>query len=117
MFTPKTIHQIAFSLFSPDDIRKMSVVEISTADTYDEEGYPIEKGLMDPQLGVIDPGIRCRTCGGRFGECLGHFGHIPLARPTVHTGYAKLIYNLLRSICQSCFRILIVIFNFFHRYN
>ena len=33
---------------SPEDIREMSVVKIETPDTYDEGGYPIENGLMDP---------------------------------------------------------------------
>jgi len=101
-FTPKTIHQISFGLFSPDDIRKMSVVEISTADTYDEEGYPIDKGLMDPHLGVIDPGIRCRTCGGGLKECLGHPGSIDLARPVIHLKYVPMIELGLRCFCKEC---------------
>ena len=51
----KKISQINFGLLSPEDIRKMSVTKIVTPDTYDEDGYPIEAGLMDPRLGVIDP--------------------------------------------------------------
>ena len=46
---------------SPEDIREMSVVKIETPDTYDEDGYPIENGLMDPHLGVIDPSLKCRS--------------------------------------------------------
>ena len=43
----KKIKQINFGLMSPEDIREMSVVKIETPDTYDEDGYPIENGLMD----------------------------------------------------------------------
>jgi DNA-directed RNA polymerase subunit A' len=32
---PKLINQIQFGLLSPDEIRKMSVVRVITADTYD----------------------------------------------------------------------------------
>ncbi len=103
----KVIKEIKFGILSPDAIRKMSVAKIITADTYDDEGYPIEKGLMDPRLGVIDPGLKCRTCGMRFGECSGHFGHIDLARPIVHMGYAREIYKTLKGTCHICFRILL----------
>ncbi|MHA1958799.1 MAG: DNA-directed RNA polymerase subunit A' [Candidatus Thorarchaeota archaeon] len=105
--TTKKIDAIEFGLLSPDDVRKMSVAMIVVADTYDEDGYPIESGIMDPRLGVIDPGQRCRTCGNRVGNCPGHFGHIELARPVMHAGYAKVIHKVLRAICRECNRILL----------
>jgi DNA-directed RNA polymerase subunit A' len=105
--TTKKIDSIEFGLLSPEDIRKMSVAQIVVADTYDEDGYPIESGIMDPRLGVIDPGQRCRTCGNRVGNCPGHFGHIELARPVMHAGYAKVIHKVLRAICRDCNRILL----------
>jgi len=86
----------------------MSVVKIITADTYDDDGFPIEMGLMDPRLGVIDPGLRCRSCGGRPGECPGHFGHIDLIAPVIHVGFAKLIRKLLRAICRDCSRLMLL---------
>ncbi len=55
----KKIGRIKFGLLSPQEVRKMSVTKIITADTYDNDGFPIEMGLMDPRLGVIDPGLRC----------------------------------------------------------
>ncbi len=96
-----------FGLLSPDYIRQMSVAKIITPDTYDEDGYPIEGGLMDPRLGVIDPGLVCKTCGGRIGECPGHFGHIELAKPVIHIGFAKTIYNILKAVCPHCGRVAI----------
>ena len=103
----KKIAQINFGLMSPEDIRKMSVVKIEAPDTYDEDGYPIENGLMDPHLGVIDPSLKCRSCGFRGGECQGHFGSIDLARPVIHVGFGDVIHKILRSTCNECGRILL----------
>jgi len=70
MTVPKRIGKIRFGLISPQEFRKMSVVKIITADTYDDDGFPIEMGLMDPRLGVIDPGLRCRSCGAGLESAL-----------------------------------------------
>ena len=43
----KRINGIRFASLSPDEIRRMSAVKVITADTYDDEGYPIDGGLMD----------------------------------------------------------------------
>jgi DNA-directed RNA polymerase subunit A' len=102
----KRIKSLQFAFLSPDEIRRMSAVKIITADTYDDDGYPIEMGLMDLHLGVIEPNLRCRTCGGRVNECPGHFGIIELAMPVIHVGYAKEIKRLLQSTCRACGRML-----------
>ncbi|MHC1631147.1 MAG: DNA-directed RNA polymerase subunit A' [Methanotrichaceae archaeon] len=108
MTVPKKIDKISFGLISPQEFRKMSVVKVITADTYDDDGFPIEMGLMDPKLGVIDPGLRCRTCGGRPGECPGHFGHIDLIAPVIHVGFARLIRKMLRGTCRECSRLMLL---------
>ncbi len=104
---PKSIAAIRFGLLSPDEIRKMSVQRIITADTFDEDGTPIPHGLMDSALGTIDPGTRCTTCGNRIGGCPGHFGHIELQRPIVHVGFNKTIYKILQVVCRKCSRIVL----------
>ncbi len=104
---PKRIKGIKFTLMSPHEIRKISSTKIITADTYDDDGFPIDMGLMDLRLGVIEPGLRCKTCGRKVDECPGHFGHIDLAMPVIHVGYTKLIKNLLKSTCRVCGRVLI----------
>ncbi len=103
----KKIEQINFGLMSPEDIRAMSVVTVETPDTYEDDGFPIDKGLMDPRLGVIDPSLVCRTCGFRGGDCQGHFGSIELARPVIHIGFGDVIHKILRSTCNECGRILL----------
>ena len=101
----KKIKAIKFGILSPETIRKMSVAQIITPDTYDEDGSPISSGLMDPRLGVIEPGKKCKTCGNTAAECPGHFGHIELARPVIHVNFAKKIYDILRATCYNCGRI------------
>ncbi|ELZ37663.1 DNA-directed RNA polymerase subunit A' [Halorubrum tebenquichense DSM 14210] len=96
---------IDFGLMDPETYRDMSATKVITADTYDDDGYPIDMGLMDPRLGVIDPGLECRTCGSHSGSCNGHFGHIELAAPVIHVGFTKLIRRLLRSTCRECGRL------------
>ncbi len=80
MPSPKRIGKIEFGLLSPKEIRTMSVRKIIWADTYDDDGFPYPQGLMDLNLGVIDPGLRCKTCDQKASECPGHFGHIELCK-------------------------------------
>ena len=103
----KKVKSIVFGVLSPKMIKKMASAKIVTPELYDKEGYPVDGGLMDVRLGVIDPGLRCKTCGSKLKECIGHFGYIELARPVVHISYIKIIYLLLRSTCSDCGRVLI----------
>ena len=102
----KVLDKLKFSLFSPEMIRKMSATKIIVPDTYDDDGYPIDGGLVDTRLGVVDPGLRCKTCGGTVKECPGHFGHIDLVRPVMHVEFAKHLYYVLKSTCPSCHKVL-----------
>ncbi|MBI5797659.1 DNA-directed RNA polymerase subunit A' [Candidatus Woesearchaeota archaeon] len=103
----KKIDKISFSLLSPQQIKKMAHVKVVTPELYDKEGYPVEGGLMDTRLGVIDPGLRCRTCNGKLKECPGHFGYIELGRPVLHISYIKAIYTFLQTTCKECSRLLL----------
>jgi DNA-directed RNA polymerase subunit A' len=105
--THKVVDEIHFGILSPQEIRKLSVVEIQTPDTYDEDGTPITAGLMDGRLGTLEPRQRCKTCGNTAARCPGHFGHIELAVPVIHVEFAKIIYDLLRVTCRNCGRILL----------
>lgn len=101
------VDRIEFGIINPEMIKKMSVAKITKTELYDQEGYPIEGGLMDPRLGVVDPGVRCRTCGGTVGDCQGHFGFLELTKPIVHVHYAKILFALLKIFCSKCSRILV----------
>ena len=98
----KKVKSITFGVMSPKMIRKMASVKIVTPELYDKEGYPVDGGLMDTRLGVIDPGLRCKTCGSKLKECIGHFGYIELARPIIHINFVALIQRLLVGSCREC---------------
>ncbi len=95
---------LEFGFLSPKMIKDMAAVKIEQAELYDPDGYPIDGGLTDLHLGVVDPGLRCRTCGGTIGQCLGHFGYLELIKPVVHPLFGKKIYMILASICRECSR-------------
>ncbi len=101
-----TIKSLGFSILSPQLVKQMSTVRIISSDLYDADGYPIEGGVMDPRLGVVDPGLNCRTCGGSLDDCMGHFGYLELARPVIHVLYIKIIHTLLKVTCKKCSRVL-----------
>ncbi|MEM2739985.1 MAG: DNA-directed RNA polymerase subunit A', partial [Candidatus Bathyarchaeia archaeon] len=98
---------IKFGILSPTDIQKLSVVDITTSDTYDEDGMPIASGLMDSRMGVLEPGQACRTCFNLASRCPGHFGSIKLAVPVIHIAFVKYIYELLSVTCKNCSRLLL----------
>ncbi len=101
------ISRINFGVWNPAQIKQMAAVKIVTPELYDKEGYPVDGGLMDTRMGVVEPGLRCKTCGGRMKECPGHFGYMPLARPVINILFVNEIYSLLRSTCRNCGRILL----------
>lgn len=101
----KSIDGIKFSVWSPTEIRKYSVTEITAPETYDEDGMPVQGGLMDGRLGTLEPGQKCLTCGNTAARCPGHFGHIEFAEPVLHIAFIDNIYKLLQSTCRSCARL------------
>ena len=107
MYVNKKVDSILFGVASPQMIKKMATAKIVTPELYDKEGYPVDGGLMDIRLGVIDPGLRCKTCGSKLKECIGHFGYIEMARPVIHINFVGLVHSLLKSTCCDCGRILI----------
>ncbi len=103
----KQVKSISFSVLSPQLVKDMASAKIVTPELYDKEGYPVDGGLMDIRLGVIDPGLRCKTCGSKLKECIGHFGYIELARPIMHVKFINLMVILLKCTCRDCGRVLI----------
>ncbi|MEM2054178.1 MAG: DNA-directed RNA polymerase subunit A' [Candidatus Anstonellales archaeon] len=100
------LHNIQFMIASDEIIKKLAKVEVKLPDTYDDNGYPIEGGLMDPRMGVVDPGIKCKTCGGTHKTCPGHFGYIKLNAPVIHPLFVKHLEYVLNNTCEKCHRFL-----------
>ena len=61
LYVHKSVNSILFGILSPKMIKKMASTKIVTPELYDKEGYPVDGGLMDIRLGVIDPGLKCKT--------------------------------------------------------
>ena len=97
---------IQFSMLSPEEIRKNSVVEITSGDTYNNN-RPVVGGLFDQRMGVLEPGLICPTDGLTYIDTPGYFGHMELARPVFSIQHIKDVLKILRSICFKCSKLLI----------
>jgi DNA-directed RNA polymerase II subunit RPB1 len=97
---------IQFGIFSPDEIEKRSVVEITNSGTYDGN-EPRIGGLFDPRMGILDNGKTCRSCGQTNHGCPGHFGHYKLARPVYFIQFFPYVLNVLNCVCVRCSKLLI----------
>ncbi len=106
---PKRLVGITFGILSPDEIKKIGDVKISQPELYSERGEGFPGGPLDPRLGAPDNVNRCKKCGLRRIEgttgCLGHFGHIELAKPIYHLGFVKHIEKVLNAVCERCGRL------------
>ena len=94
----ETIVGIQFGVFSPDEVIRRSVVEITSHVAVEGK----IGGLFDPRMGVLENGKLCRSCGLNNHNCPGHFGHYKLARPVYYIQFFKLIMKILRCVCIKC---------------
>ena len=92
---------VQFSILSPEEIRKNSVVEVTSRDTY-INNKPVVGGLFDPRMGVLEPGLICPTDGYTYIDTPGYFGHIELARPVLFIQHLKEIMKVCKSVCFKC---------------
>jgi DNA-directed RNA polymerase beta' subunit len=104
--TASKIVGIQFSVLSPEEIRKCSVAEITSRDTY-SNNVPVIGGMFDPRLGVLEPGLKCPTDGLDYIKTPGYFGHIELAKPVFYYQYLPTIIKLLKCVCVKCSKLLI----------
>lgn len=105
-YTNSKIIGIQFSILSPNEIRRASVAEITSKDTY-INNKPCIGGLFDPRMGVLEPGILCPTDGLSYMESPGYAGHIELARPVFYIQYMPTILKILKCVCFKCSKLLI----------
>jgi DNA-directed RNA polymerase II subunit RPB1 len=104
--TPSRIIGVQFSMLSPEEIIRNSVVEVTSRDTY-INNKPVLGGLFDPRMGVLEPGIICPTDGFTYIDTPGYFGHILLARPVVFIQHIKEIMKICKCVCFKCSKLLI----------
>ena len=82
---------VQFSVLSPEEIKRRSVVHVTQTHLYEPNGDAVIGGLFDPRMGVIDHGKICPTDGmdNRFSP--GYFGHIELARPVFYIQFLSIV--------------------------
>ena len=101
-----TIKGIRFCILSPDEIKRMSVVEVTNSETYNL-GEPVLNGLYDPRMGVLDHNKVCQTCQQKNTFCPGHFGHITMAKPVFYIQFFDVVKKLLKCVCFRCSKLLL----------
>ncbi|KAA8490883.1 DNA-directed RNA polymerase II subunit 1 [Porphyridium purpureum] len=100
----KKVGLVQFGVLGPDEIRRMSVVEIKVETAF-EAGIPKVDGLMDQRLGAIGRDFPCETCACDESNCAGHFGHIEFTKPVFHPGFFGVTMRVLKSVCFYCSRL------------
>ncbi len=105
------IDRIDFDILGNAEILRMSAVRDDPIGIDKEELYdktePKQGSLLDPRMGIVGNNSICKTCGLNLQFCVGHFGHIKLAKPMFHVGLIRHVGKLLDCICPYCSKILI----------
>ncbi len=96
------VTSVAFGVYSEEEIRKLSVLQVSNPTTFNALLHPTQTGAYAPALGPLDQGERCVTCGQLGVHCPGHMGHIELPLPVYHPMFFGEMFRLLRSMCFYC---------------
>ena len=104
MSEPKSITSVKFLYLSPDEIRKLSAVQIIETEIFAQlQSAPIPGGLYDLKMGPVERGDTCKTCNLQA-NCPGHLGHIELACEIYNPFLMKQLYALIKKCCSRCFR-------------
>ena len=80
---------VSFRLFTELEAKKLSVLNITKAETFDPLGHPHENGLQDTVFGPLKMSDFCKTCGLNETTCLGHYGTIQLPLPVFNPFLVK----------------------------
>uniref|UniRef100_A0A0D9W6L6 DNA-directed RNA polymerase subunit n=1 Tax=Leersia perrieri TaxID=77586 RepID=A0A0D9W6L6_9ORYZ len=104
----RRIKSIRFSMFSGNEVRQSAEVQVWNSKLYNMEMQPVPNGLLDKRMGAANKLGECSTCHGSFAECPGHFGYLKLALPVFNVGFFNCILDVLKCICKSCSRVLLM---------
>jgi len=95
----------AWVQLSADEVRRLSVKQLTNPQSLDGLGRPLPGGLYDAALGPTDASTGCASCGLSFFECPGHCGHIELAVPLYNPSLFPLLLKMLQLKCFACHRL------------
>lgn len=110
----KEIKSIQFGVLSGQEIKDMSVCEVSrhtlnaikTGEDTEKHGKNPYNTLYDPRMGPMSR-IACPTCGLTPKRCPGHFGYIELNSRIIHPFFNRHVINYLKCFCISCSRLIV----------
>lgn len=95
------ITKIRFGMLSPEEIRRLAVVEVQFPTIYNHS-LPKVGGIQDHRMGTCDRRYACGTCGNSVEKCNGHFGCVTLPFPVYHVFFLDLLVKVLRCFCFWC---------------
>lgn len=91
-----TVNNYRFSFYSPEEVRAISVLEVSKESTFDGlTGRVIDHGLHDLAMGPTTEKDVCLHCGFDYLQCPGHMGHIEFSKPV----YNPMLFDLVFRVC------------------
>ncbi|KAH8698596.1 putative DNA-directed RNA polymerase I subunit [Talaromyces proteolyticus] len=99
-----SLASVDFSVYSSDDIKKISVKRIFNTPSLDTLHNPVPSSLYDPALGAWGDHI-CTTCRASSWSCPGHPGHIELPVNVYNVTFFDQMLRLLRAKCDFCHRL------------
>lgn len=101
MNASKKVRRVVLRLLTPDDIRKYTVCEVTSTDSFEGDS-PKFGGLFDLRMGTIDAKYPCLTCKQTRRDCDGHFGRIELAKKVYYPHFLTTIIKILQCVCYNC---------------
>lgn len=101
-FATESVEGVRFGFMSDEEVKSLSFKKIVSPLFLDPIGGPISGGLYDPALGPMDEGVICKSCGQRYYNCPGHFGHIDLVSVVYNPLLFNTLVNILRKTCFFC---------------
>ena len=101
------LSNVKFDFYTPEEIKRISMRQITVTNIYNELGTPNPGGLSDPCLGVgaFDKNSTCEVCHQNNENCTGHFGHIELSIPVYNPFLLNQILKLLNAKCFNCHKL------------
>lgn len=91
------IQDSLITVFDQDELERTGI-EIYKPDP---EGFGIGT-INDPRMGVTDMYQACASCSQNNFNCPGHLGFIRLAVPVYHPLFIRIIFHVLKSVCNEC---------------
>ena len=88
---------VEYGVYGDDDVRRLSVVQVTSAEQRDALNRPLPGGLYDPKMGPTDHYSSCPTCGLDYSLCPGHLGRLEFVLPV----YMPMLFITLKDLGPS----------------